>query len=111
MYEPLTINQLIECMENETPCYIALDADKIICNSFIIVSMRLTAVKCEIDCKGFTFNGLANPFLIGLSEDHALALWYSSELEEVQKRIKNEKIYEKELMEKLVQFVKKINGE
>jgi hypothetical protein len=108
MYDALTINQLIDCLDNETHCYVI---DRNIPYEVIIRKIVFTAARCKVVCTGLNFHGEVSPFSIGLSEDHAWALQYSSELDKVQKTIKDAKELEKELMEKLVQFVKKINGE
>jgi hypothetical protein len=108
MYDALTINQLIDCLDNETHCYVI---DRNIPHEILICKIVFTSVWRKVVCAGVTFHGEVIPSMIGLSEDHAWALQYSSELDKVQKTIKDAKELEKELMEKLVQFVKKINGE
>jgi hypothetical protein len=108
MYEALTINQLIDCLNNQTPCYVI---DRNISYKILICEIVFTSVWCKVVCTGVNFNGEVIPPMIGLSEDHAWALQYSRELDKVQKTIKDAKELEKELMEKLVQFVKKVNGE
>jgi hypothetical protein len=108
MYDVLTINQLIDCLDNETPCYVI---DGNIPYEIIIRKIVFTAAQCKVVCTGLNFHGEVSPFSIGLSEDHAWALQYSRELDKVQKTIKDAKELEKDLMEKLVHFVSKESDE
>jgi len=108
MYDVLTINQLIDCLDNETPCYIIYEDNF---REVIILEIILIPACHKVICTGKDFHGEVSPFSIGLSEDHAWALQYSRELDKVQKTIKDAKELEKELMEKLVQFVNKESDE
>jgi hypothetical protein len=107
MYEVLTINQLIDCLDNETPCYV-IDGDM----PYKVIMLKIVCTPAQgiVVCAGENFYGEVSPFIIGLSEAHAWALQYSRELEKVQKTIKDAKELEEELIEKLGQFVKKENN-
>jgi len=108
MYEVLTINQLIDCLDNETPCYVIYEDSPC---KIIIDQINFRFLRIQVFCIGKGGRDEeVDLSTIGLSEDHAWALQYSRELEKVQKTIKDAKELEEELIEKLGQFVKKENN-
>ena len=71
MYDVLTINQLIDCLDNETPCYVIYEDRP---RKIIILKIVCTPAQGKVVCTGEDFHGEVSPFRIGLSEDHAWVL-------------------------------------
>jgi hypothetical protein len=85
MYEVLTINQLIDCLDNETPCYV-IDGD--MPYKVMIFQISLRSSRIQVFCVGRGELGEETDLsTIGLSANHAKVLYLTNKLDKLNIKI------------------------